>query len=93
VNKKLYSVHQRYRKKQKEVVPAGSILHSILQKKYRKAEKYCEINTKMKVVFIWRMFVKHQKVEREAERREREAEEAMLKRALAEKWRNVFNRD
>ena len=84
-------VYHKYRKlKQKEVLPAGSILHSLLQKQYRKAEKYCEINTKMKVVFIWRMFVKHQKVEREAERREREAEEAMLKRALAEKSRQVF---
>jgi hypothetical protein len=42
----------------------------------------------MKVVFTWKLFVKRRRMEKMAEKREKEAEEAMLKRALAEKWRN-----
>ena len=56
-----------------------------------KAEKYWEINTRLKVVFAWKTFVKKMKAEREEERRQREAEEQMLKRAIAERWRQELS--
>ena len=56
-----------------------------------KAEKYWEINTRLKVVFAWKTFVKKTKAEREEERRQREAEEQMLKRAIAERWRQELS--
>ena len=62
-----------------------------LKQKALKAEKYWEINTRLKVVFAWKTFVKKMKAEREEERRQREAEEQMLKRAIAERWRQELS--